>query len=31
MDKLTVSVGNMTQAAAHTKVDMFKYKGVTNP
>lgn len=30
MDKLTVSVGNMTQAVAHTKMDMFKYKGVTN-
>lgn len=29
MDKLTV--GNMTQAVAHTKMDMFKYKGVTNP
>lgn len=30
MDKLTVSIGNMTQAVAHTKMDMFKYKGVTN-
>lgn len=31
MDKLTMSVGNMTQAVAHTEMDMFKYKGVTNP